>query len=187
MKTHNFNLVVMVPTKFIKPARLIEKVTSHPEEVLEETFSQTPLEELLEYFLPNWLRVALINTNSPYSGAADREVLCEFYDHLLHFVKEAFLSSIYTNTYEFKGLNKNIEDNPCITVSNFFKKFSIEYIRRELADFLEAGIGYEGNYPNGFTPWQAWLTYNNIQCLTEAAYQLHLNQQQNFIAIESVS
>jgi hypothetical protein len=71
-------------------------------------------------------------------------------------------------------------------VNAFFNQFSIEYIRRELADFLEAGIGYEGQYPNGFTPWQAWMAYNNIQCLTEAAYQRYINQPQNCCFTESV-
>ena len=53
----------------------------------------------------------------------------------------------------------------------------MDYVRRELSDFMEAGIGYEGNYPNGFTPWQAWMSYNHMLCLTEAAYQLYINQQ----------
>jgi hypothetical protein len=38
-------------------------------------------------------------------------------------------------------------------------------------------IGYEGNYPNGFSPWQALMTYNHILCLIEAAYRLDIDQQ----------
>ena len=101
MKTHNFNLVFIVPSRFTKSQRLIEKATTHPEKVIYETFAQTPLEELQEYFLPNWLRVALINTNSPYSSAADRDVLCEFYDHLFLFVKAVFFSSTHLNKRDF--------------------------------------------------------------------------------------
>jgi hypothetical protein len=165
MNSYNIYPQSTEPTRFSKPPRLIEKATSYPEEVIRETFAQTPLDELQEYFLPNWLRVALINTNSPYSSGSDREKLCEFYDQLFLLVEALYPSSGDTILHEEQ-------------VSTFFKQFSIEYIRRELADFLEAGIGYDGNYPNGFTPWQAWMTYNNVQCLTEAAYQRYIDQQQ---------
>lgn len=173
MKTYNLPPQSNEPPRFSKPPRLIEKAISHPEEVIRETFAQTPLDELQEYFLPNWLRVALINTNSPYSSGSDREKLCEFYDQLFLLVE-----TLYSIT---EGINLHEEQ-----VSSFFEQFSIEYTRRELADFLEAGIGYDGQYPNGFTPWQAWMTYNNIQCLTEAAYQRYINQHQYCCATKSV-
>lgn len=173
MKTCNLSPQSNEPPRFSKPPRLIEKATSNPEEVLRETFAQTPLDELQEYFLPNWLRVALINTNSPYSSGSDREKLCEFYDQLFLLVEK--LHPISKDTYLHE-----------VQVNTFFNQFSIEYIRRELADFLEAGIGYEGQYPNGFTPWQAWMAYTNIQCLTEAAYQRYINQQQKCCSTESV-
>jgi hypothetical protein len=60
---------------------------------------------------------------------------------------------------------------PIGVLNQFFQKFSIDYIRRELCDFLEAGISHGGSKPNDFTPWRAWMTYNHLQCLTEAAYQ----------------
>jgi hypothetical protein len=46
---------------------------------------------------------------------------------------------------------------------------------------MEAGIGYDGSYPNGFTPWQAWMTYNHLLCLPEASYQLYINQQMQLV------
>jgi hypothetical protein len=38
------------PTRFSKPPRLIEKATSDPEEVIKETFAQTPPDELQNIF-----------------------------------------------------------------------------------------------------------------------------------------
>ena len=70
---------------------------------------------------------------------------------------------------------------PSTLYSDFFQPCPIDYVRRELADFLEAGIGHDGDYPNGFSPWQAWMTYNYILCLTEAAYRLSIDQQKQAV------
>jgi hypothetical protein len=164
-------------TRFAKPVRLIEKVATGPAEVIAEVFSHTTLKDLHEYLLPSWLRVALTNTVSPYSAARDREILYEFYEQLLPFVEALYATSV-TDLYHCSlYLNKEQSADPSTVITSFFQQFSIDYVRRELSDFMEAGIGYEGNYPNGFTPWQAWMTYNHILCLVEAAYQLYINQQ----------
>jgi hypothetical protein len=59
------------------------------------------------------------------------------------------------------------------SITDFFQQCPITYLRRELADFLEAGIGHDGVYPNSFSPWQAWMAYNHVLCLVEAAYRLY--------------
>jgi hypothetical protein len=46
------------------------------------------------------------------------------------------------------------KENPIQALNEFFQKFSIDYVRRELSDFLEVGIGHENPFPNDFTPWQ---------------------------------
>lgn len=164
------------PTKFSKPARLSEKVATEPAEVIAEVFSHTTFKDLHEYLLPIWLRVAVINTQSPYS-AGSREILYEFYEQLLLFVEALYVTSV-TDLYHCSFyLNKEQSADPSTVITAFFQQFTIDYVRRELSDFMEAGIGYEGSYPNGFTPWQAWMTYNHLLCLTEAAYQLYINQQ----------
>ncbi|OQP61234.1 hypothetical protein A3860_05850 [Niastella vici] len=168
---------VAQPARFSKPARLIEKATSHPDEVIAEVFSHTPFDELQEYLLPNWLRVALINNMSPYTAAIDREILFEFHDQLLPFVEAVYCKSENSPHFTPVYLNEEQLADPSLVITSFFQQCPIEYTRRELADFLEAGIGYEGQYPNGFSPWQAWMVYNHILCLVEAAYQLYLNQQ----------
>ena len=157
---------VIQPTRFSKPIRLIEKASTQPIEVITEVFDQVHLSDLTDYLLPSWLRVALINTQSPYSNSNGREILYEFYELLILFVEVLHAQS------------KNQQlDNLSTIITDFFRKCPIDYLRRELADFLEAGIGYESTYPNGFSPWQAWMAYNHVLCLVEAAYQLYLSQQ----------
>lgn len=168
---------VAQPARFSKPARLLEKATSNPDEVIAEVFSHTPFDELKDDLLPNWLRVALINKMSPYTAAIDREILYEFHDQLLPFVEAVYCKSEDSPHYSPAYLNEEQLADPSLAITAFFQQCPIEYIRRELTDFLEAGIGYEGQYPNGFSPWQAWMAYNHILCLVEAAYQLYLNQQ----------
>jgi hypothetical protein len=167
-------------SRFSKPARLIEKVAADPAAVINEVFSHPPFDELHGYLLPNWLRVALINNMSPYTAAIDREILYEFYDQLLLFVEAVYCNSQTVQHYSPAYLTEEQLADPSVVITAFFQQFSMDYIRRELADFLDAGIGYDGNYPNGFTPWQAWMTYNHL-CLTEATYRLHMDQQKQAV------
>jgi hypothetical protein len=154
------------PPHFSKPPRLIDKATTQPVEVIYGVFDQAPLSDLTDYLLPNWLRVAVINTQSPYSHGTGREILYEFYETLIQFVKQLYIIA------ENQLLTK-----PSAIITDFFQQCPINYLRRELADFLEAGIGHDGQYPNGFSPWQAWMVYNHILCLVEAAYRLYTDQQ----------
>jgi hypothetical protein len=151
---------------FTKPPRLIEEATTQPIEVINEVFDQVTLSDLIDYLLPNWLRVAVINTQSPYSDGNGREILYEFYEQLTAFVTQLHLAS---ENQHLTNLS-----NP---VTDFFLQCPIDYLRRELADFMEAGIGHDSVYPNGFSSWQAWMAYNHILCLVEAAYRLYTDQQ----------
>lgn len=160
---------------FSKPTRLIEKAQTHPGEVISEVFNQVFLTDLTEDLLPAWLQAAVTNTQSLYSNGNTRKILHEFHEHLLQLVE-----ALYVITGNTKAGLANLTDaqleNPIGVLNQFFQKFSIEYIRRELADFLEAGISHDGSNTNDFTPWLAWMSYNHLLCLTEAAYQLYLNQ-----------
>ena len=164
------------PNRFSKPARLIEKASSAPIEVITEVFGQVTLSDLTEDLIPNWLQVALANTQGPYSHGNGREILHEFCQLLLPFVTKLYVMS----------KNQHFT-TPSTLFIDFFQQCSIDYLRRELADFLEAGIGYDGAYPNGFSPWQAWMTYDHILCLVEASYQLYINQHMQSVTIRLYS
>jgi hypothetical protein len=134
-------------------------------------FDQALLSDLTDYLLPNWLRVAVVNTQSPYSHGNGREILYEFHEQLIPFVTQLYIAS------ENQQLT-----NPSTLFSDFFQQYPIDYLRRELADFLEAGIGHDGAYPNGFSPWQALMAYNQVHCLMEATYQLYINLQMELVS-----
>jgi hypothetical protein len=163
--------------RYSKPTRLIEKVTTSPSAVIAEIFADIPLEDLTEDLLPGWLQVALINTAGPYSNNNSREMLTEFNERLIILVEALYLLSEKMPQIQFTHLTAAQQANPSSILHEFFQLFTIEYARRELCDFLDAGIGYDGDYRDGFTPWLAWMTYNHITCLVEAAFQLYFIQE----------
>jgi hypothetical protein len=178
---YNLNCLSMLvpltspPIRYSKPARLIEKVATNPLAVIAATFAEISPEDLTEDLLPSWLQVAVTNTASPYSEGNAQEILIEFYEWLLELVEALYLLSENRPHYQPTHLTADQQANPKVVLHAFFKQFTIQYARRELYDFLEASIGYDGNYRNGFTPWLAWMTYNHITCLVEAAFQLYFN------------
>ena len=56
-------------------------------------FDQVTLSDLIDDLLPNWLRVAVINTQSPYSDENGRELLYEFYEQLIAFITQLYHAS----------------------------------------------------------------------------------------------
>jgi hypothetical protein len=163
--------------RFSKPMRLVEKAHSHPEEVIKEVFSEVTWKDLYEYLLPTWLRVAVVSSESPYSDGDGREVLYAFYDQLLVLVEALYVLYEGPANYSPSCLSGEQLADPRRVIAAFFQQFSIEYVRRELCDFLDAGLGYDGVYPNGFSPWQAWMVYNHVVCLVEGAYRLYGSTQ----------
>ncbi|AEW03396.1 hypothetical protein A4D02_05075 [Niastella koreensis] len=186
MKTYNkpFQIIPAADNRsirFSKPAHLIEKAQSHPNMVIAEIFDQISLTGLTEDLLPNWPQAAVNNTQSPYSNDNDQEVLKEFYQQLRPLVEALYVVATTKSKMELTYLTDTQWENPIAAINHFFQQFSIDYVRRELADFFEAGISF--NDSNDFTPWLAWMSYNYLQCLTEAAYQLYLNQQMQFMTV----
>jgi len=170
-------------SRFSKPARLIEKASAQPKLVIREVFSGVSWGELHEYLLPTWLRVAIVSSQSPYSDGDGRGLLDEFYDQLMVFIEALYVSSEAEQAYSPSFLNAAQLANPSQVITTFFQQCPLDYVRRELCDFLDAGIGYNGRYPNGFTPWQAWMTYNHVLCLVEAGYELNVNEEKNSVLL----
>ncbi|MBO9205117.1 MULTISPECIES: hypothetical protein [Niastella] len=158
-------------SRYSKPARLIEKATTNPEAVIKEVFAEITPGDLTDDLLPSWLHVAI--TASTYSENNGGEILTEFYEWLVLLVEALYIVSETSPQSQPTHLTADQQANPMEVINGFFQLFSIEYARRELCDFIDAGIGYDGNYPDGFSPWLAWMTYNHIICLVEAAFQLY--------------
>lgn len=171
-------------SRFYKPARLIELVQSSPYEVIAKVFDQVFLTDLTNDLLPNWLHVAVISMQNPYSDEDGREILYEFYEYLLPLMGALYVISGATPMNRPLYLTGDQRVNPSEMINQFFHKFSIDYVRRELYDLVDTGIGFDGSYPKGFSGWLAWMSYNRLQCLTEAAYQLYINQQMQSVTVK---
>jgi hypothetical protein len=165
-----------------KPILLIEKASSNPIETIAEV---SPfIEYLRDTHLPRWLCTAIINENSTYADPEHHTALFHFYDNLLLLIDA--LVAINNQNFKWEISYEEIEippqpiflteeqiANPEIIVKDFCRQFSAEYTRRELWHFLEAGVTLAGDYPKGFCPGIALMSYNCVSCLTEAAYCLH--------------
>lgn len=163
--------------RYSKPMRRIEKAHSHPQEVINEVFADVTLDDLHEFLLPNWIRVAIVSSDRPYSDGDGKEILYEFYDQLLIFIEAMYMLSNDKADHEPVFLTEEQFAAPTLAIAAFFQQFSLEYIRRELHDFLDAGIGYDGTYPNDFSPWLAWMAYNHVLCLVEAGWGMKGSNQ----------
>ena len=166
------------------PSRLIENSKEDPFRVISEVFQSLFLEDLRDDLLPKWLRTTLINENSIYAEADHRTRLLHLYDHLRPFIEALYVMYVQQREtenpeidYESIEIQKPIlltEDqlaNPHSVIDEFKKQFPIEYIRRELWHFLEAGVNYTGDFPKGFAPGYALMCYDYLSCLTEASQQ----------------
>lgn len=172
-------------TTFIKTPRLIEDASTDPIRVIQEVFRCAFLEDLRDDLLPRWLRTALINENGVYTNTEFRSMLLEFYDRLIILTEAMQVISerhkpIRDNQPETEPdegklpllLTEEQIANPLAVVATFRQQFNLDYVRRELWHFLEAGVTHSGDYPSGFAPGYALMAYDFVSCLTEAAYNL---------------
>jgi hypothetical protein len=162
-----------------KPAQLIEYVDEAPIGVIIEVFKYEGLYFLRDQ-MKSWLTIAMSADSFAYEEAEQRRQLLSFQDHLLVLVEALFI--IYTQHHTVKsGTRENDQPqlltqeqiaNPMQVVTAFFSKFPLYYCMRELSDWLEAGIGFTGTYPDNIDALQALLIYRNALCLMKAAYRL---------------
>lgn len=62
--------------------------------------------------------------------------------------------------------------NPRQVIAVFYVKFPVACILRELNDWLEAGISYQGTYSETMSELQALHTYRSVLCLVKSADRL---------------
>jgi hypothetical protein len=150
-----------------KPARLLEKAAGHPISCLREAFKTFQLDELKRE-LKRWLYVAISNNNSVYEDDQERRNLIRFRKE---FRKLAEALSVISRAHrpkkeiewlsrmspELRGeietrnqpaaLNEEQLADPMPVVKRFCKRFARQYVNREMRDWLEAVITYDGKYP----------------------------------------
>jgi hypothetical protein len=174
-------------TTFSKSPRLIEAASADPIRVMQKVFCCALIKNLREDILPKWLHAALINENSFYNNPDHRTSLIQFYDQNMLLTEAMQVISeqqdqMYKNGEAESATNKAnhalllTEEqivNPLQVVIAFRQKFSVEYVRRELWHFLEAGVIHSGDFPNEFAPGYALMAYDFMSCVTEASFNLN--------------
>ena len=152
---------------FNKPKMLIEFVDENPMYVIIEVFKNESLP-----FLRDQLRDLLLGALSVdpaiYEEGEQRKQLLLFHEQLLLFVEALFV--VYTQDREKAEARKHLSEidklkllsqhqvaNPMQVIAGFFEKFPMVYITRELNDWLEASICFDGTYPDNMSELQAFL------------------------------
>jgi hypothetical protein len=175
-----------------KPARLPEKATSRPFPTLREAFKTFQLDELKSE-LKRWLYVGISNNNSVYEDDQERRNLIRFRKE---FRKLAEALSVVNRAHRPKkeidwltqlqpalraaiekrsqptSLNKEQLANPMMVVKQFCKRFTRKYANREMRDWLEAVITYNGKYPKAVSKDYLLIFYECLLCLIEIAFAL---------------
>ena len=158
-------IVFPVPGRILgKEALLIEKVKTEPLQVIRslfETFGLNYFQEMIR----DWHFVA---------STSD----CVLYEDLEHRRQLFVLSrelNLFTETVAKLIDPKYAEDHTQFQVLNsFFEKFPIVYLRRELKDWLDAGLAFDGKWPVDFRERDIVDCYDAFLCLFEAAKILTL-------------
>lgn len=136
-----------------------------------------------DYFRANcnrWFHAVIANQNHVYDEEDRRTGLQTFFIDL-----ELLLEAIYVIHINASGTNVTRRsvtydkvylltheqaDNSNELFDAFFKKFSMPYIRQELRDCLQAGIDIDESDTVQLKAIKVLLTYNDLECLLEAAY-----------------
>lgn len=170
----------------------MEKASSHPFFCLREAFKTFQLDELKRE-LKHWLYVGISNNNSVYEDDQERRNLLRFRKELrrlveaLYVINKAHLPKREKDWLEKLPIESRIEmeklnqtttlntgqiANPASVVKQFCKRFTRQYSNREMRDWLEAVITYEGKYPKAVCKEYLLIFYECILSLIESAFVL---------------
>ena len=175
-----------------KPVRLPEKAARKPLSSLREAFKTFQLDELKKE-LKRWLYVAISNNNSVYEDDQERRNLIRFrkefrklleslsvinkahrpkkeMDWLTRMAPE--LRTEIEKRNQPTTLNKEQLADPMPVVKRFCKRFTRQYAIREMRDWLEAVITYDGKYPKAVCREYLLIFYECLLCLIECAFAL---------------
>lgn len=166
----------------------IELVEIDPLHAIANVFDSIDF-DCLRTNLCRWFHAAIVNGNHVYEDDIHRKGLQAFFVQL-----ELLLEAIYVmhrnallSTYDSLDDRENIKrkrlyldkvyllssdqaEDPDAVIKAFFNRFSMVYIRRELRDWLQAGIDLEGCDQIKLNPIKVLLVHNDVECLLEATY-----------------
>lgn len=163
-----------------KPPFEVEPVLADPLDAIAGVFDSIDF----DYFRANCNRcfhAVISNQNHVYEDEERRIGLQTFFVDL-----ELLLEAIYVIHTNASATNVNRPSvtydkiyllsheqtgNPNVLLAAFFEKFSMPYIRQELKDWLQACIDIDGSDTIQLKAIKVLLTYNDLECLLEAAFQ----------------
>ena len=175
-----------------KPVRLPEKAASQPLPSLREAFKTFQLDELKKE-LKRWLYVAISNNNSIYEDDMERRNLIRFRKEFKKLSEALYVINkshrpkkekdwLNRQTLEIREeiekfnqpttLNKEQLADPMPVVKRFCSRFTRQYAIREMRDWLEAVITYDGKYPKAVCREYLLIFYECLICLIECAFAL---------------
>jgi len=170
----------------------MEKVNKHPIPCLQEVFKAFHLLDITNE-LNHWFQVGMSNDNSAYEDGIQRSNLMRFNGEL-QILAEALC--LINKSHQPKGLKDRMERlppeikmvmqqynqptklsleemiNPMQVVKRFCSVFTREYANREMWDWLDAVITYDGEYPNAVYKGHILTFYECLICLIESAFVL---------------
>jgi hypothetical protein len=176
---------------YSKPPRLLDLVNEDLTGCIREIFVHLHLDDLCDE-INQWMEVALINEDSAYSEGAQRQDLMDFCYMLqllaeaMHVInekrkpadadawKQALPEAMRAEIDRYNHpvlLTKRQLADPLRVIRDFYSKFSMDYVRRELWDMLDAVIGYEGDRAiRGVNLLMGWEC---MSALVECAYLMY--------------
>jgi len=165
-------------TAFTKPKQLIEYAGENPLYVIREVFMPQRLFDT--DIIREWLFICLSVDCAIYDEAENRSRLILFHIDLLSLIEALFVINLrHIEDGELKNKLSKIHihelgsyqvENPKPVITDFFKKYSTEYIIRELDDWYKASTSYSGDWiANIICQEQIWDIYRNVLCLIKAA------------------
>jgi len=162
-----------------KPKHLIEYVEREPIYVLKKVFN--PDDEFIIGEVKEWLKVGLSAESTVYDDCEQRRNLISFHDHLIMLIEALFvitlknvdnaeLKQTLSATYSLTELSTFQANDPEKVIVDFFEKYPIKYITRELDDWYEASLSFTGEWlGNVICLQQVWNIYRKVQCLIKSA------------------
>lgn len=177
---------------FIPPKEktLVEYAAENPSYVVNEVYKGKDSLKRLQKCSHDWFHVAMCTDLIVYENGDRRTGLMIFFNEIQRLIESLYLLKVkkfdLSTTFDepsqsaLDGAHFFYIENyeiPITVVTEFCSKFSLEHTRRELWDWLHAGIGFDYAYPEDLNEVQILYTYEDMECLTEAAYGFYRQAQ----------
>jgi hypothetical protein len=186
-----------------KPLRAIDHLPGSPLKALEEVWKELDLHQFIHWEINIWFYMAMSNDCAIYVND-DGEMRAEFialYADILPIIEASYCCYLQHRFYKKNGKDPDLQqliaafkdklcyDYTCVYLShskmldpeqvmvNFCIKYTIEFVRRELWDFLQSAESYSGPFRAKVSKYMFSENYLNLLTIVEASYCLASGQE----------